>query len=93
MTVSRVTVGSLIGLARFLPPRWVMARCETKAKLVEDVQHSLADLIHLSHRASEAITVEAAGTVAAIDRLIELTFGRQERAMGALTQHMKDHGC
>jgi hypothetical protein len=80
-------------VAKFLLIVWSMGHCDTKARLIEDVQHSLADLIRLAHRAREAITIEAPSTVAAIDRVIELTFGRQERAMGALTQHMKDHGC
>jgi hypothetical protein len=70
-----------------------VAYCAIKAKLLEDVQGTFTELIQLMHRAKETVGIGAPATLASIDQLIELAFGRKERAMGALNQHTKEHGC
>jgi len=70
-----------------------MPRCETRDELAADVQRVLTDLVQLAHREIEAVKIGAQNTIAAIDKLIENTFGRKERAMGALVQHRREHGC
>jgi hypothetical protein len=67
--------------------------CETRTKLMEDVQRALSEMVELIEREKQAVFVEAPNTIIAIDELIEKAFGRKERSIGALQLHREEHGC
>jgi len=70
-----------------------MPLCQMKIALMSAAQKALTDLAELMHRQREAIASESENTLLAIDREIEVRLGEKERAMGALQQHRKEHGC
>jgi hypothetical protein len=67
--------------------------CKTRRNLAQSGQDALSDLGSLIHEEREAIEAEGPKTLTAIDELLEKAFGRKERAMGALHQHRREHGC
>ena len=64
-----------------------------KSRLVSEVDTALSEMIALIELEREALHIGAPSTVAAIDEQIEKSFGRKERAIGALAHHREEHGC
>jgi hypothetical protein len=60
---------------------------------MENVQSHLAKLAELVHFTSMALEHRQENTLMELDRQIELEFGAKERAMGALEEHRREHGC
>jgi hypothetical protein len=58
-----------------------------------NVQEHLMQISKLTRAVSEALTNGHENFAAELDKQVELEFGRKERAMGALHQHRKEHGC
>jgi hypothetical protein len=67
--------------------------CATRAALTRQVDDVVARVVELIYRRSAAIEYGHENTVMVIDRQIEHSLGEKERAIGALLQHRKEHGC
>jgi hypothetical protein len=67
--------------------------CVRQSELVKETQHHLIRLSELAKIESEAIASRDENLILAIDRDIENTLGLKERALGALHEHRKEHGC
>ena len=67
--------------------------CLEQIRLSEDVDRVQSDIVELITRQHEALVHGHENTLMAIDRQIELKFGEKQRAIGALRQHRRDHGC
>jgi hypothetical protein len=71
-----------------LPPA-----CLRQQELIADVQGHLIRLSELARFTSAAVAAGNENTVAELDRQFEEEVGEKERAMGALREHRKMHGC
>lgn len=60
---------------------------------MDDVQRVLHNLSQLLAQEIEALPTGSESLILGIDREIDRTFGEKERAMGALQQHKREHGC
>ncbi len=69
------------------------ALCRKKIQLKYDVQVALSKLSQLIESQLGALADAGIEKVREIDHEIELCFGEKERAIGALQQHLKEHGC
>ena len=74
-------------MSEFPPP------CLKQQQLIERVQTHLIRLGELARSATAAIAAGHENTLMELDRQIELEVGEKERAMGALREHRKEHGC
>ncbi len=70
-----------------------MPVCPEHLRLMADAERILSELIDLMHRQREAISDQHTNTLLLIDQEIERKFSEKERAMGALQQHRREHGC
>ncbi len=66
--------------------------CLRQQELIAGVQRHLARLAQLA-RAEEELISDRSEAWLAIDKEIEMEIGEKERAMGALRQHRREHGC
>jgi hypothetical protein len=67
--------------------------CLKKAELVAAVQLQLETIAQLALAEADAIKDKTESTWLDIDQKIELAIGEKERAIGALREHRKEHGC
>jgi hypothetical protein len=67
--------------------------CRLQQELMEDVQRHLIRISELTRAVAEALKNKNENVAAQIDKEVDLELGRKERAMGALHQHRKEHGC
>jgi hypothetical protein len=67
--------------------------CLGQQELIEEVQRHLIRISELSRATAEALAAGSEGLALEIDKEVELELGMKERAMGALHQHRKEHGC
>ena len=67
--------------------------CAEEERLIAVVQGHLREISRLTRATSQALTNGNENFAAALDMQLELEFGKKERAMGALHQHRKEHGC
>ena len=67
--------------------------CAEQQRLIDCVQSHLVRIIDLTHHLQEAVAARNENLVRDIDQQIEEQIGGKERALGALRQHQKDHGC
>ena len=67
--------------------------CERQEELVAETQRHLIRLSELAKQESEAIASRNENLILALDQDIENTLGLKERALGALHEHRKEHGC
>ena len=65
--------------------------CLRQQELIEDVQRHLIRISELSRATADALAAGSEGLALEIDKEVEL--GMKERAMGALHQHRREHGC
>lgn len=67
--------------------------CLEQQRLIDCVQERLIRIIELTHALQEAVANRNENLTRKIDQEIEEEIGGKERALGALRQHQKDHGC
>ena len=60
---------------------------------MEKVQRHLLNISELAGRIAESIANRNENTAAELDKQVDLELGLKERAMGALHEHRKEHGC
>ena len=70
-----------------------LSPCPRQQELIEDVQRHLMRISELTRSIAEALANGNEGFAAELDKEVDLELGRKERAMGALHQHRKEHGC
>jgi hypothetical protein len=67
--------------------------CPLQQELIEKVQRHLLNISELTRAIAEAIVNRNENTAAELDKQVDLELGLKERAMGALHEHRKEHGC
>ncbi len=67
--------------------------CTRQQELIEEVQRHLLKISGLMRAISEAIANRSENSAAELDKHVDLEFGMKERAIGALQEHRKEHGC
>lgn len=67
--------------------------CVEQQRLIEVVQQHLIRIAELSRATADAMASRNDDLIAELDRQVEREIGEKERALGALRQHRKDHGC
>ena len=67
--------------------------CAEQQRLIDEVQGHLIRIAELSRATAEALASRNENMTAVLDRQVETALGEKERALGALRQHRKDHGC
>jgi len=67
--------------------------CPKQEELTKETQMHLIRLSELARLESEAIASRNENLIIALDQDIENTLGLKERALGALHEHRKEHGC
>jgi hypothetical protein len=67
--------------------------CLRQQELIEEVQGSLMRISELTRTIAEALASGNENFAAELDKEVDLELGRKERAMGALHEHRKEHGC
>ena len=67
--------------------------CLQQQKLMAEVQDHLIKISQLTRAVAEALANGNEDLAAELDKQVDLELGMKERAMGALHQHRKEHGC
>jgi hypothetical protein len=67
--------------------------CAEYARLQSEVSSILQHLSDLATAQLEAFYANDPATFAKLDKQLEITVGEKERAIGAMREHAKDHGC
>jgi hypothetical protein len=67
--------------------------CLRQKELIENVQGHLQNISRLTHGIVEAIGTGSENLAAELDKQVDLEWGMKERAMGALHEHRREHGC
>ena len=75
-------------MADFSPPP-----CPQQQDLMVEVQTHLLRIADLSRATAEAVANRNENLTRELDKLVEMEIGAKERALGALRQHRRDHGC
>ena len=70
-----------------------MAQCGERLRLEDALRSSLHEVMECSRGIREAIDADTLADVPKLDQRLELAVGEKERALAALGQHKKDHGC
>jgi len=67
--------------------------CSRRGELTADVQMHLQNIASLARQAADMVANHDDNAWRVIDKQMENEFGAKERAMGALNEHRKEHGC
>jgi hypothetical protein len=67
--------------------------CARQQQLMDEAQSCLVRIADLARAEAEALTNGTENIAMEIDRQIEHAIGEKERAIGALREHRKEHGC
>lgn len=67
--------------------------CLQQQSLIAEVQEHLIQISHLTREIAEALAHGNENFAAELDKQVDAELGKKERAMGALHQHRKEHGC
>ena len=67
--------------------------CHQRQELIDRVQEHLVRIAELTRASAEALRNGNENLAAELDRQVDIEFGKKERAMRALQQHRKEHGC
>ncbi len=70
-----------------------MSHCEKYDQLAENVERCLDQIAHTTTEQLQAFRSNDHARLMRLDKELELTMGSKERAIGALREHMKEHGC
>jgi hypothetical protein len=67
--------------------------CLQQQGLIAAVQDHLIRISELTRAVAEALKIGNENFAAELDKQVDVELGKKERAMGALHQHRKEHGC
>jgi hypothetical protein len=67
--------------------------CVQQQTLISEVQDHLIQISELTRAIADALANGNENTAAEMDKQVDVELGKKERAMGALHQHRKEHGC
>jgi len=67
--------------------------CRQQQELINQVQENLMRISELTRVTAEALRTGNENFAPELDKQVDIEFGKKERAMGALHQHRKEHGC
>jgi hypothetical protein len=67
--------------------------CQRQQELMEKVQYHLIRIADLSRATAEAVANQNENLVRELDKQVESELGSKERALGALREHRREHGC
>lgn len=67
--------------------------CLRQQELIAKVQSHLIRISELTRSIAEAVATGSENATAELDKQVDAEFGLKERAMGALHEHRKEHGC
>ena len=67
--------------------------CIKQQDLIADVERILDKIAKLARMEADSLRTQTENTWYEIDKQIELAIGEKERAIGALREHRKEHGC
>jgi hypothetical protein len=67
--------------------------CHRQLELMQNVQSHLVRLSELMQNIAEALESGGDNLAAELDKEVDREFGLKERAMGALQEHRREHGC
>ena len=67
--------------------------CPRQQEIMEELQEHLMRLAALAREEAEAVRTGSENLWMAIDKQIESELGEKERALGALKEHRREHGC
>jgi hypothetical protein len=70
-----------------------MAHCPQRDELQKIALEVLQSLIDITKAQQEAVRRADIPLVESLDPKLETTFGKKERAFGALRGHIEEHGC
>ncbi|HEU5020967.1 MAG TPA: hypothetical protein VFT60_03725 [Bryobacteraceae bacterium] len=70
-----------------------MAHCPQRDELQKIALEVLQSLIDITKAQQEAVRRADIPLVESLDPKLETTFGKKERAFGALREHIEEHGC
>lgn len=70
-----------------------VAKCTRHDELLEEAQKVLESIHELSAKQVETIEQGVSQRFLSMDRQLELAMGEKERAIGALREHDREHGC
>jgi hypothetical protein len=70
-----------------------MADCQERDRLYSEAENVLGNLAQVSTLLLELLRSKQLKAVHRLDKDLELTVGAKERCLGALQQHIKEHGC
>ncbi len=68
-------------------------QCPRQKELIDKAQGHLLRISELTRDIAEAIANRAENLAAELDKQVDLELGLKERAMGALHEHRREHGC
>ena len=71
----------------------VLLSCPQQQTLIEAVQVHLSRIVALTQETSAAVANRDDKLTRDLDIRVEQEIGAKERALGALRQHRKEHGC
>jgi hypothetical protein len=67
--------------------------CRQQQELIAAVQEHLIKISQLTRSVAELLANKNENAAAELDSQVDVELGKKERAMGALHQHRKEHGC
>ncbi len=70
-----------------------MSDCSERKRLEKDGDAVLEKLKELAHKQLEAFRAKSHEEFMRLDKELENTVGLKERTIGALRQHVNEHGC
>ena len=70
-----------------------MGKCPELARLESEVENVLGNLAQTTTLQLELFRAGDMGNWKRLDKELELTVGEKERTIGALRQHIREHGC
>ena len=68
-------------------------KCDERAKLEGQANSVLEKLVRLTNAQLEVFQARNHAEFMRLDRELELTVGEKERTIGAVRQHIQEHGC
>jgi hypothetical protein len=68
-------------------------KCNERAKLEGQANSVLEKLVRLTNAQLEVFQARNHAEFMRLDRELELTVGEKERTIGAVRQHIQEHGC
>jgi hypothetical protein len=68
-------------------------KCEQRAELESEANSLLEKLVSLTTAQLKVFQARNHSEFIRLDRELELTVGEKERIIGAVRQHIKEHGC